>query len=208
MKLNKYVLALTCTFAAAAHAENNWYVLGSAGLTRAEVKQSDINSELETAGATIVSSDLDRTDTGYKFQVGYELMKNFAIEGGYVNLGKAEYKANLVGGDAKVEWKARGWNIDAVGIIPFTDSFSAFAKFGLIQAKVKATAEATGAGGSLSDSTSSTHLKSLFGFGAMYAINTNLGVRAEFESYNSLGDSLKTGEGDVYLLSAGVSYKF
>lgn len=208
MKLNKYVLALTCTFAVAAQAENNWYVLGSAGVTRAQVKEADINKAWTDAGATVNSSKIDKTDTGYKLQIGYKLMQNLAIEGGYVDLGQAEHTANLTGGVGKTDWEAKGWNINVVGIVPFTDKFSVLAKLGFIQAKVEATAHATGAAASLADSASSTHIRSIFGVGAAYAITDALSVRAEAESYSSLGNDQKTGQADVYLFSAGVSYSF
>lgn len=204
MKLNKYVVALTCTLAAAAHADTNFYVLGSAGVTQTSVSKGDINKLLESAGATVNSSSVDNNDTGYKFQVGYQLMKNFAVEGGYVDLGQAEFKSKTTGGDIKTDWEAKGWNLDAVGIVPLTDHVSLLAKFGVIQAKVEAKAHATGA----SDSTSASHIASIFGFGAAYAFNNNLSIRAEAESYNSLGNADKTGKGDVYLFSAGVAYKF
>lgn len=209
MHLNKYVLAAACTFAVAAHADTNFYVLGSVGQDRVSgLKKSDINDELTTAGATINSSKLDTEDTAYKLQVGYQVTENFAIEGGYVDLGQAEYKADVVGGSAKVTWEAKGWNLNAVGMVPITKNFTVLAKLGAIHAKVEAKATAYGAGGSASDSNSITRTKSVVGVGAAYAITDNLGVRVEAESYNSLGSSGSTGEADVFLLSAGVSYKF
>ena len=205
MKLNKYVVALTCTLAAAAHAETNFYVLGSAGVSRPSVNKSDINKLLESnTGTTVTSSSIDNTDVGYKLQAGYQLTKNFAVEGGYVDLGQAEIKSTTTGGEIKTDWEAKGWNLDAVAIIPVTGSFSVLAKFGVMQAKVEAKVHSSGA----SDSSNATHIAPIFGLGAAYAFNNNLSIRAEAESYSSVGNADKTGRADVYLLSAGVAYKF
>lgn len=211
MKFNKYLIACACVFTAAAHAENNWYVLGSLGQSKFDASKSDLDSALRDEGLVVYSSTLDETDTGYKLQIGYQFTPNFAVEGGYIDLGKLSYSANVLGiipvtAGAKVE--ASGWNIDALGILPLGNGFSLFAKAGLIDAKVKFSVSASSAFSSASSSDSSTDIKPLFGVGASYSINNQLIVRTEYERYKNLGDKDTTGEGDVDLFSAGIAYKF
>lgn len=212
MKLNKYLLALTCALTATAHAENNgFYVAGSVGQSHFNLdwNKSDADSLLEDAGLTINSSKLDKHDSAYKIQVGYQFNKNFAVEGGYVDLGAAEYKANVNGvGTGKAEYEATGVNIGAVAIMPFTSSFSLLAKFGFIRSDVDFNIRASAGGVSDSESESAKKIDTFVTFGAQYSFTDNLAVRAEFDNYNKIGDSNETGEAKVKLLSAGVVFKF
>jgi OmpA-OmpF porin, OOP family len=212
MKRNKYLLVLTCALAATAHAENNWYVVGSIGQSSFDASKSDGDASFNDFGFDVNSSSLDDEDTAYKIQLGYQFNPNFAIEGGYVDLGGLTYKANVTDGffdyNVKMDVEASGLNIAAVGILPLNNNFSLFAKFGFINAKVETSVKASSGGFSASGSEDSTDLKPMFGVGAAYAITDRLSIRVELERYSKLGDEDSTGEGDVDLLSGGIAFKF
>jgi OmpA-OmpF porin, OOP family len=212
MKLDKYLLVLTCALAATAHAESNWYLAGSIGQSSFDASKSDGDASLNDVGLGVNSSSLDDEDTAYKIQLGYQFNPNFAIEGGYVDLGGLTYKANVTDGifdyNAKMDVEASGLNIAAVGILPLNDNFSLFAKFGFINAKVETTVKVSSGGFSSSGSEDSTDLKPMFGIGAAYSITDQLAIRVELERYSKLGDEDSTGEGDVDLLSGGILFKF
>lgn len=184
------------------------YIAGSLGRSNVDLNQSDLDNAVTSAGATGLSSSLDKHDTGYKAQVGYQFTPNFALEGGYVDLGEGSYSGNYTGGNVNATIKASGFNIAALGILPINESFSVFGKLGTIRAKVEAQSNATGPAGAATGSVRSTDWESNFGIGGTYNISKQLGIRAEYERFNKLGDSASTGEGDVDLLSAGVMYKF
>lgn len=184
------------------------YVVGSIGYSRVDLDKATVDNDLTSAGATNVNSTLDKNDTGYKIQIGYQFNQNFTVEGGYVDLGKAKYSASYTGGNAAADAKASGINIAAIGILPINESFSVFGKLGLINAKVEISASATGPGGSASGTASATKWKPNFGIGGTYNINKQVGIRAEIERFSKLGDSDNTGESNVDMLSAGVMYKF
>lgn len=184
------------------------YVAGSVGRSSADISKSDIDNDLISAGATGVSSKLDKDDTAYKAQVGYQFNENFAVEGGYVDLGKARYSATYSGGRSNASVKSSGPVIAALGIMPLNESFSIFGKLGVIYAKVESSVDATGPGGAASGSSSSTKLKTNWGGGVTYNINKQFGIRAEYEQFRKLGDSSTTGESNVNMLSAGVVYTF
>lgn len=184
------------------------YVVGSIGHSSVDLDKGAIDNDLTSVGATGVSSTLDKSDTGYKIQIGYQFNQNFAVEGGYVYLGKAKYSASYNGGNATADAKASGMNIAALGIFPINESFSVFGKFGMIDAKVEVSASATGPGGAASGTASATKWKTNFGIGGIYNINKQVSVRAEIERFSKLGDTNNTGESNVNLLSAGVMYKF
>ena len=156
----------------------------------------------------LLSSSTDNNDTGYKLQLGYQFSPNFAIEGGYVDLGKFLYSASVTGGNATGEAKADGWNIGLVGMMPLPNNFGLFAKLGTINAKVKTRVTAVGTGGTASVDESATKWKPNLGLGATWMVSKNLGIRLEYEEFYDLGEKDRTGESDVSLLSVGLSYRF
>lgn len=202
------LLAAATQTVLAADPSSGMYVLGSVGKSKVSIDTASFDSDLTAAGATGVSSTTDEKDTGYKLQLGYQYNRNLAVEGGYVDLGKFKYNATFTGGVASAEVKAKGWNIDVVGIAPLNDAFSLLGKIGLIRAKVDATVAATGPGGSASGSDSATKWKTTFGFGVSYNLTKTVAIRGEFERFLKLGDNNTTGEGDVDLYSVGIVAKF
>lgn len=201
-------LALLALGSSPAWAAGNFYVLGAGGLTHANINQGELDNELRAAGLTLLSSSTDNNDAGYKLQVGYQFNPNFAIEGGYVDLGKYSYSASLTGGNAGGEAKVDGWNIALLGTLPLANNFGVFAKLGTIDAKVKTRIFATGTGGSASIDESATKWKTNVGLGGSWMVSPNLGIRLEYEEFYKLGNKDTTGESDVSLLSVGLSYRF
>lgn len=137
---------------------------------------------------------IDKTDTGVKLGLGAQLTPNFAVEGGYVSLGKAKL-TGAGGGSGSV--KGTGLFVDLVGSLPVGSDVSLFAKLGVFHGKAK------GSAGGVSESDSGTDAK--FGFGASYALSKTTQVRAEWERYrfNLSGD-----KGDVDLVSVGLNFAF
>lgn len=199
------LIALLSAFAAPVMADG-LYVVGSVGQAKTDIDQGALDgTDSSLAG---FQSSTKKTDTAYKLQLGYQFNKYLALEGGYINFGKATYNSSANIGHRSVEFKAEGINIDAVGILPVTDRLSVFAKAGAIYAKVTnnwdtQTTSYTGSG-----STDSTDLKGTWGIGTSFDVTKDLAVRAEFEQFHKLGKQDKTGEANVNLISAGVAYKF
>lgn len=187
----------------------NFYVVGSAGQSDFDINKSPIDSALTSAGATNLSSNTDTKGSAYKLQLGYQINPYFGIEGGYIDLGKASYTASATQGNANVEWKAKGFNLSAVGTYPINDKFSIFGKVGTIRSKVDANASGTIVSvGALSASASANKWNLTYGAGAGYTLSKQFGIRVEYERFDKLGDSDKTGKSDVNLISAGIVYSF
>lgn len=200
------LIALLSALAVPAMAEG-LYVVGSVGQSKADLDQGYLDGADRSLPG--FSSSIDKTDTAYKLQLGYQFNQNLAIEGGYVNLGKLTYSGSAPGvGNKSVEFKAQGLNLSAVGILPLTERVSVFAKVGAIYAKVERTAAVHTTLVQASSSESSTDLKGTWGLGASFDLTKNLAVRAEYEQFHKLGKNDKTGEANVDLISAGVAYKF
>ncbi len=212
MKSRVAALVTFAVFTASAQAgdwTDNWYVLGSVSHSSTALSKSGLNAKLAGAGAAgVTSADSGTANLQWRLQLGYKLTDWLAVEGGYIDLGKAKYTASYAGGGAVGKWQAGGPDIAALGIYPVTDSLSFFGKLGVIDAKAKTKFAATGAAAPISGKTSQTHVEPIYGLGAMYKLTDNAGVRLEYERVNNVGDSLKTGKADVDIVSLGLSYQF
>lgn len=204
-------LGLTAGFIPLAAADPGWYVGLSGGQSKADTNGGELDSTFRSLGFTS-SSSVDDKDTGWKLFAGYQFNPNFAVEGGYVDLGKfsfnttvtaapAGYTTGSLSGNVKTK---NGFLVDAVGIWPATDKFSVFGKLGAYS--IKTELSASGPSGSVNQSSTDSNFH--WGVGAGYDFDKNIGARLEWERFNSVGNKDKTGEADVDLLSVGVVYKF
>lgn len=112
-----------------------------------------------------------KNDTSYKIFGGYNFTPNFAVEGGYTDLGKITGN----NGAGNVSVTANGVELAAVGKAPVGSGFGLFGKLGLSMMQAKN----SGFNGAF-DNTTSTQL--LAGVGATYAINSQVALRAEYET--------------------------
>jgi OOP family OmpA-OmpF porin len=128
----------------------------------------------------------DKSSAGLKLYGGYSFTPNFALEAGYVNLGKFKGSAADV--------KADGAFVDAVGIVPLRNNFSVLGRVGAFNGKLDST---------LAGSDRGTNVK--VGAGLQYDLSANTAIRAEWERYrfDALGSKSNT---DLY--SVGFAYRF
>lgn len=119
--------------------------------------------------------------TGGKVFAGYRFHPNFAAEVSYVNLGSTDGA------------RGEGASADVLGILPVGYNTDLFAKVGVADLKLK-----SGAGDS------GSKVGANYGIGATYHFNRNIGVRAEAERYEKVGDTgVKANQ-----YSVGVQYNF
>src|SRR5665647_1208689 len=126
--------------------DTGWYGGVNIGQSRAKIDDARITSGLLEGGFATTSITDDDRDTGYKLYGGYQLNKNFALEGGYFDLGKFGFTATTVpAGTLNGNIRLKGLNLDAVGILPFNEKFSAFGRAGVNYAEAKDSFSGTGA---------------------------------------------------------------
>ena len=195
------------------HADN-LYVLGALGQSRFSSSGGSpqgvlaTNANLTAGGMAGSAARFDDKDFGYKLQIGYSFNQNFAVEGGYVDLGQQNYHVNFSSGSGQAKSDDNGLNVAALGIVPIDGAFSLFGKVGVIDAKVDYHLSGSNAGGSFADSHENIKFSPEFGVGAMYSLNGVADVRLEAERFADIGKKSTTGESDVNLLSLGLAYRF
>jgi OmpA-OmpF porin, OOP family len=183
------------------------YVLGEVTHSNLSLDKGTFNDDLAAAGATGLNSSDHGSGNQWRLQAGYKFNPYFAVEAGYIDLGKADYKANFFGGTAKGSEKAGGIDFAALGIIPVTDNFSLFGKAGLVAAKVQ-TKLTSGAPAAIGVNDTSTEVKPLIGAGATYSLLKNVDLRFDYDHVSNIGSSGKGGKMDDDMVSAGISYNF
>jgi OOP family OmpA-OmpF porin len=205
-KLSLLTLALMAApFAMAQDA--GWYAGANIGQSLATIDNDRISSGLLGSGLTTTSIADDDRDRGYKLFGGYQVNKYLAIEAGYFDLGQFSFLANTVPiGTLSGNIKVRGVNLDAVGMLPITDKFSAFARLGMTHARTKGSFAGTGAVNVIDPSPRASDNNPKVGLGVQYAFTDALSVRAEIERYR-INDAVGN-KGDIDLASIGLVYRF
>lgn len=184
-----------------------WYLGANIGQSRAEIDDEKISNALLGAGFTSTSIHDDERELGYKLFGGYQFNRYFALEGGYFNLGKFDFRADTVPtGSLRGDIELQGVNLDAVGILPFTDKFSAFGRVGVNYAEARDSFRGSGAVNVADPRSSERDTNYKFGAGLQYAFTESLAMRVEAERYR-INDA-RGDKGDVDLFSVGLLYRF
>ena len=199
--------ALACPFAMAE--EPGFYVGGNVGRSSSTIDFGGISSRTLGPGYTVNSISGNSRDTSWKLYGGYQFTPNFALEGGYYDLGNYGFTTNTTPpGTLRGDFRFRGVNMDVVGSIPITEKFSAFARLGVTYGQTRDSFSGTGAvfvpAGSANPSKREANGKA--GIGLSYAINENLAVRLEGERYrvnDAVGNKAR-----IDLVSLGLTYRF
>ena len=187
---------------------DGFYGVGELTRSSASLDRAHFDGALTANGATGLSSSDSGNSTKWRLQGGYRFNPNLAVEAGYIDFGKAKYTATYSGGSAQGSLKAGGVDVAALAGLPLNDSFSVFAKAGVVAASVKSRLTASGLA-ALASGDASTHVvRPLLGVGALYKLTDNLDLRADYDHVSGLGKSDKTGKMNANLFSLGIAYNF
>ena len=213
MKLTRISAAVGCiTLAALASPaaiaqDSGWYGGANVGQSRATIDDARIRSGLLSPGFTSVTIADDNRSTDFKIFGGYQLNNNFALEGGYFDLGRFGYTATTVpAGTLNGSMKVRGLNLDVVGTLPLSERFSVFGRAGINYAQTKDHFSSTGAVTVTNPNPSERGANYKIGAGLQYAITDALSIRGELERYR-----VKDGVGNrghIDMASVGLIYRF
>ncbi|MBG6076111.1 outer membrane beta-barrel protein [Polaromonas sp. CG_9.11] len=215
MKLTKVTSALSlaalatlaCAGAMAQGQDSGWYGGANVGRSAATIDDERINRGLLGSGFSASTLVDDDRSTGYKIFGGYQLNRNFAVEGGYFDLGNFGYTATTVpAGTLDGRIKLRGLNLDLVGTVPLSEKFSVFGRAGLNYAQARDSFSGTGAVQVANPNPRKNDTNYKLGLGLQYALSESLAVRAEAERYR-INDAIGN-RGHIDLFSVGLIYRF
>lgn len=165
---------ISAAFAAPAFAEDQGVYVGL------NVGQGNVS----TAGAGWSKS----SETIFGGLVGYQINRNFAVEGQFTGTGKATNVAGTL--------KADALSLSAVGILPLNDAFSLYGKLGV--ASVSSTSSAAFGG-------NATRTSATYGVGAQYNVTPTIGLRAGYDVYKA---KTTTQNFDTNTVTVGAVFKF
>ncbi|MGO9446171.1 MAG: outer membrane beta-barrel protein [Thiobacillaceae bacterium] len=207
MKLKK-LIPLTLVLVCQGVIAGDLYVVGDVTHSKDSLKTSAFNSALSGAGATGLSTSDSGSGNQWRLQLGYGLNSYLAIEGGYIDFGKAKYSATYSGGSAAGELKAGGADVVAVGKLPLSDNFYLFGKAGVVALKAESSLIASTPATAANEKSTSNEVRPLVGLGASYKITDNIDLRAEYDHVSGIGENNKIGTMDSNMISMGVAYHF
>jgi hypothetical protein len=203
------------------------------GMTDSKASASDFNDtalsvydSVNTIADIRNPPSLDTEDSGYGFAVGYRFTSWLAVEGGYMDLGDRSYRETASGrrffldenGDVasvpanfsqRVSSNIAGFTVTALGIVPLSYRWEAYGRAGFIigddEVDVSISDDTNGGNATFDASESASDV--MLGIGISFSLAEIYGLRAEFTRILDAGDSI-SGEGDIDLLSLGVTVRF
>ena len=188
-------------------ANSAWYMGAGIGRTRAKIYDDDLARRMSQAGLPLTSYTADNRDKGYKFFVGKQFNRYFAVEGGYFNLGEFTFEAGTTANRVlRGEREFRGWNLDLVGQLPLTERFSLLGRAGWQYAKSHNHYTGNVLNAVITPNPEGGRRAAKFGLGAEYKFTEALALRAEVERYR-VKDAVQN-RGDVDMASLSLVYKF
>lgn len=192
---------------AVADDDSGWLGGLNIGQSRARIDDVGINNQIQGSGLAVTTIAHNDRDRAFKIFAGYKFNKNFALEGGYFNLGRLGYTATTIPTGTQTGYIAlKGWNLDAVGILPINEKFSALARFGGSYGQAQDNFTSTGAVAVTTPNPGQNAYNFKAGLGLQYALNESVGLRGEVERFR-INDAVG-GRGDVDLLSVGLVVAF
>jgi OmpA-OmpF porin, OOP family len=167
--------------------EGAWYLGGSVG-------ETNIRGLCSGQPATVAVIACESKKSGWKAFGGYQVNPNFAIEAGFVELGKFGVNLTVAGTPQSGVVDAKAYSLDAMGMLPSTQ-YAIFGKLGLAKVEARTSLSSGGTTAIVGENTVSAH----YAVGGLYNLDRNWRLRAEFEHFTR--DRI-----DFY--SVGVQYAF
>jgi OOP family OmpA-OmpF porin len=186
-------------------AKSSWFIGAGIGQSRSKIDDQRLIQSLMNNGANSVLFTKDERDLGYKLYLGKQLNENFAIEGGYFNLGKSNFTANGNPGLLNGEVGFQGVNLDLLAQLPFTDRFSVYARLGAHYTEAKAHFTGNRLYAITNPNPTERQTNGKVGLGMEYKLSEALALRGEVERYR-VNDAVQN-RGDIDFYSLNLVYK-
>ena len=187
-------------------ANSAWYIGAGVGQSRASIDEPRLRASLAANGETVTGFAKDQRDTGYKLFVGKQLNQYMAVEAGYFDLGKFDFKSTTSGnGVLNGQAAFRGVNLDLLGQLPLSQRLSLLGRVGMHYTKTNTEFSGNRLLGSANTHASERKLNAKLGLGLEYKFSEALALRGEVERYR-VNDAVGN-RGDADLYSVSLVYK-
>lgn len=202
MKIFSTSLIAACLLSAVSvsHASEGIYLGFNLGQASYDVSQSDAAAALDDGSLTSLS--IDDTDSSYRWAIGYQLLRYFSLEGGYLDLGDITVNATSDGsgslyaaGPVNSRMGVDGLFFDVKGLLPLNEQVSLYGKFGLLKWDGEVTL--SNVDGSVNEDGDDT----FFGIGGSYNIYDTLALNVDYTFY-------KLDDLDVDVFSVGIQFGY
>jgi OOP family OmpA-OmpF porin len=188
--------------------DSAWYL--GAGGGQAHVKKTSSWSEqtdaaLRTQGLTS-NTQIESNESAWKIFGGYQFNENWAAEAAYNKLGNFKGTSTITAPVAAAPggtWEVYAVSLTAVGIYPFANRYAVFGKLGLAGTRLTVSLASPA-----NYNPSATRVQPLLGVGARFDVTKAIGIRAEFERFNNVGDGSTTGQSGMNVYSLSGQYRF
>jgi len=175
----------------------------SAGRARASI-DADQTARAAVGGAPVSGVASDANDAAYKLFGGYQFNRNIAVELGYFDLGHTTYSATGPLGMLNSDTRVDGFNLDLVGTLPVSDTFSVLGRVGVAAGRTQAHVTGPGATGPTDVTKRQTNAK--VGLGLQWEMNRSFWLRGEVERYRVNNAMGSRNNADVYTVSLVIPF--
>lgn len=145
----------------------------------------------------------DEHSTAWKLFGGYQLNQHFALEGGYVDLGKASVHGGPPGIPPFGTLDSQAWQGSVVGSLPINQQFALTGKLGIARTNTDVFSNIGGTPFAATDKNTAA----TYGLGARYDLTKTVALRGEWERFR-IGTTGLGGKSDVNMFSLNAIMKF
>lgn len=165
-------------------------------------------SNIVTPGTNNLSGISPQTtqnsDSAWKIYLGIPFNKNFGLELGYAKLGDQYITGTRGAAAASSRATSTAYLMNLIGNYDINDKLSLLGKAGIHRWGVNDDTTVGGVGAT----NGADGFDFTYGLGVQYNLNSDVGLRLEWDKVNNMGHEGTTGKIDASLISIGVVYKF
>ena len=187
------VLALAAPAPAAAQVGSGWFLGASSG-----------KGQFRSTCTLYTGGTCDPDDTAYRVFGGFRSSPNMPIEVGYASAAEVFVDAVRVDSGVPVSFEAtlKALDVSILPTYPFSERFAVFGRLGLYRSQL----EVRGLGATVANE--SVHNTGFtFGAGLRVDLGSAVGVRAEWQRYDSVGGG-SVGQADIDYVNLGLELRF
>ncbi len=184
-------------------ADTAWYVGAGAGKGRANVDELRIAAALRGGGPIDARVNTDERSTVYKLFFGKQLNHNFALEGGYEDMGRYGFNGTATPGAGVFNGNAsfRALNLDLLAQMTMTERASLYARLGAQYTRSKASFSGNRLNAVTGPNASESKVNPHLGLGLEYKLNEALALRGEVERARVADAVNNRGHVDMFTLA-------